>query len=71
MGSEKAILLKDILPIAKVSDYKVHFARNNGNVEPMDSWVSDRWNWVGWQKYRKKQNWFNRPYIFSLMDFYH
>ena len=71
MGNGEAILLKDIWPIEPPRDYKIHFGRWNGWHQPLDEWVSDRSRWVGWQRYRPKRNEFNRPYIFSLMDFYH
>ncbi len=71
MGDGEAILLKDIWPIKNPRDYKVHFGRWNGRHQPLDEWVKDRSRWVGWQEYRPNNNAFNRPYIFSLMRFYH
>ena len=80
------ILLRDIWPIEKVDDYKVHFARSvknedndkvhsarrNSKTEPLDEWVRDRWEaWRGWQEHRPNYNEFNRTFIFSLMKFYH
>ncbi len=69
--AENAILLKDIWPIENVSDYKVHFGHWNGNEQPLDAWVRAPSNWVEWQEHRPGRNDFNRPYIFSLMEFYH
>ena len=71
MGDVEAITLRDIWPIETPRDFKVHFGRWNGMVQPLDDWVRDRSVWVGWQRFRPKANAFNRPYIFSLMDFYH
>ena len=71
MQISEMILLKDIWTCGNISDYKVHFGRWNREVEPLDEWVSDRGKWKGWQEYRPKSDMFNRPYIFSLMDFYH
>ena len=71
MGDGAVITLKDIWPIENPKDYKVHFGRENRWNETLDEWVSDRSRWVGWQAYRPKNNAFKRPYIFSLMDFYH
>ena len=71
MGNGEAILLKDIWPIETPRYYKVHFGRWNGVVQPLDEWVRDRSLWVMWQRSRPRTNAFNRPYIFSLMDFYH
>ena len=79
------ILLRDIWPIEKVDDYKVHFARSvknedddkghsarrNSKTEPLDEWVRDRLAWQDWQEYRPNYNEFNRTFIFSLMRFYH
>lgn len=67
----KKILLKDIWPIKDVQDHKIHFARRNEKKDqPLDAWVRNRKEWVGWQSYYPGQNDFNRPYIFSLMDFH-
>ena len=71
MQNSETILLKDIWACENISDYKVHFGRWNGEYEPLDEWVSDRCKWKGWQEYRPKSDMFNRPYIFSLMNFYH
>ena len=83
--SADRILLRDIWPIEKVDDYKVHFARSvknedddkvhsarrNSKTEPLDEWVRDRLAWQGWQEYYPNRNDFNRTFIFSLMKFYH
>lgn len=73
MGDGEAILLKDIWPIERPKDYKVHFARRwGGKYEPLNDWLQDRSKWENWQRTRPGHaNMFNRPYIFSLMDFYH
>lgn len=65
------ILLHDIFPIAAPTDYKLHFARWNGNNQPLEVWVQDRDRWRGWQEYRPTHNAFNRPHIFTLIQFYH
>ena len=66
-----SISLSDIRQIGNLSDYKLHFARWNGDTQPLDVWVRDKNEWQGWQEYWPKRNDFNRPYIFSLMQFYH
>ena len=71
MSDRKVILLKDIWPFKNVSDYKVHFGRWNGINQPLDLWVSDPDEWKEWQEYWPGRNDFNRPYIFSLMNFHH
>ncbi len=61
----------------KLDQYKAHFARYNGRLEPdrpeepLDAFVRSKKRWDGWNKYKvKKRNDFNRKYIFSLMKFY-
>ena len=71
MGDVEAITLTDIWPIENPKDYKIHFGRRNTVAQPLDEWVRDQSLWVGWQESRPKYDAFNRPYIFSLMDFYH
>jgi hypothetical protein len=65
------IALSSLWPIENQKDYKVHFARWNGNFQPLDVFVSDRERWQHWQEHYPGRNHFNRPYIFSLMQFYH
>ena len=71
VDSTGRILLRNIWPIENVDDYKVHFARWNSEIEPLDEWVRDRSAWQGWQEYYPNKNDFNRTFIFSLMKFYH
>lgn len=63
------ILLKEIWPIEKWEDYKVHFARWNGDSQPLEVFVRDRTQWQGWQEYRPSKDDFNRPFIFPLLSF--
>ncbi len=65
------ISLSDIWPILKPGNYKVHFARWNQTIQPLDAWVRDKAGWQQWQEYRSGRDDFNRPLIFSLMQFYH
>lgn len=65
------ILLKDIWPIEDPANYKAHFARWNGEEQPLEAFVRDRREWQGWQEYRPGRNEFNRPFIFSVIQFYH
>ena len=64
------MLLKDIWPMADLPAYKIHFARYNHKEQPLDVWVRDPTHWQEWQEFRPGRNEFNRPYIFSVMDFY-
>ena len=66
------ILLEDIWQSSlDWAAYKVHFARSNGEHQPLDVWIRNRNEWLEWQEYRPKNNDFNRPRIFSLVSFYH
>jgi hypothetical protein len=65
------IRLADIWPIAAPETYKLHFARWNGENQPLDVLARDKRAWQGWQEYRPARNDFNRPLIFSLTQFYH
>ena len=65
------INLRDIWAIENTEDYKVHFARYNGDAEPLEVWARSPEDWRGWQEYWPGRNDFNRPRIFALMQFYH
>jgi hypothetical protein len=66
-----AIFLRDLFPLQNVGDYKLHFARSNNIDQPLEVFSRDRREWQGWQEYRPARDDFNRPYIFSLIQFYH
>ena len=65
------ILLRDIWSFPSPQNYKLHFARWNGKNQPLEVWARDKGEWQGWQEYRPGRDDFNRPYIFSLIQFYH
>lgn len=65
------IRLADIWPIAAPQNYKLHFARWNGEHQPLELWIRDKREWQRWQESRRARNDFNRPLIFALMRFYH
>lgn len=65
------IMLRDVLTITNLKEYKVHFAKWNGKAQPLDVFTKDRHEWQGWQEYRSARDDFNRPLIFSLASFYH
>jgi len=65
------IMLRDIWQVKDPTDYKLHFARHNGQNEPLDVWTRNSDEWQDWQEYWPGKNDFNRPYVFSLMRFYH
>ncbi len=68
------IYLHDIFPveqIAKLDDFKVHFAVFDGKNQPLGVWVRDKKEWQEWQEYRGERNhWGQAKYIFSLMQFH-
>ncbi len=64
------ILLNDILAIAAPEDYKLHLACWNGDCHPLDEFVADPGNWLGWNEWRGKRNDWTRPWVLSLMEFY-
>jgi hypothetical protein len=65
------IMLKQILPIENLNEYKIHFAKWNQHNQPLDVFTKDRHEWQGWQEYRPHKDEFNRSLIFSLASFYH
>ena len=65
------IRLRDVWPITVSEGYKLHFARWNGDVQPLEVWVRDRLDGHGWQEYWPGRDDFNRPKIFALISFYH
>lgn len=65
------ILLRDIWHLANPQSYKIHFARKEPAGQPLDAWLRSADEWRGWQEYRPKMDAFNRPYIFSIIQFYH
>ena len=65
------IMLREILPIETLRDYKIHFAVWNGTHQPLDVFTRDRREWQRWQEYRPARDDFNRQFIFALAHFYH
>lgn len=65
------IYLRDILPIDRPQDFKVHFAKWNREYQPLEVLTRSAEEWQGWQEYYPGRNDFNRPKIFSLARFYH
>jgi hypothetical protein len=65
------IMLKEVLPLTNLDEYKVHFAKRSSTNQPLDVFTKDRREWQGWQEYRPVRDEFNRPLIFSLANFYY
>ena len=67
------ITLKQIMPIENPTLYKIHVAKKSDDgTEPLDEYISDWNNWLGWNTYRGegKPNRFTRKYVISFMHFY-
>ena len=63
------ILLRDIWPISAPENYKLHFARWNGENQPLEVWARDKREWHGWQEYRPARDDFNRPSFSPSFNF--
>jgi hypothetical protein len=72
MSAERVtIFLPELLRLQNLSEYKVHFARWNEVVHPLEVFARDKKEWQQWQEYWPGRDDFNRPFIFSLIQFYH
>ena len=63
------IYLKDIWTIYRPGDYKAHFAKDNGDRDPLVEWCKDTTSFVKWQTWQGERKEFNRKFIFSMMRF--
>lgn len=64
------IKLNEIFNIENLENYKIHFAKWNGDTHPLDAYMRDFEEWRDWNRYSSSKNDFNRQYIFSMIDFY-
>jgi hypothetical protein len=62
------LLLSDFWHPEQTKDYKIHFARWNGEEQPLHVFVRSMVEWEGWQKWFPGRNDFNRRFIFSLIQ---
>lgn len=60
----------EFLKIDNPQDYKLHMARDNGKVQPLDVFVRDRQEWHGWNSWYNGKDDFNRNYILSFIQMY-
>lgn len=65
------IMLRGIFTIHNSGDFKIHFARSNGNHQPLEVWARSSEERQGWREHRPDRNDINRPLIFALMKFCH
>ena len=61
------IYLKDIWTIYRPGDYKAHFAKDNGTIDPLVEWCENPQRFVGWQTWKDDRQGFGREFIFSMM----
>lgn len=69
----KEIRLKDIIRMTRkdLMQYKLHLACYNGKEEPLDVFLRDNSQWLGWNEFRSGKNDFNREFIFCMIKDYH
>lgn len=66
----KSLKLSSVFPNLDPMDFKIHFARCANGIEPLDEYIEGMDIWKEWNTYSNGKNWFNRKYIFSLINFY-
>ena len=65
------IMLNDLLRIENPTQFKLHLAcRNEAGVNPLDGYVANRANWIGWNEWKGEKNDWTRDFILSMMEFY-
>jgi hypothetical protein len=64
------IPVSEILPLQNLTAYKLHLACDDGRGNnPLLDYLASPAAWRGWQEHRGSKNEWNRPLIFSLIDF--
>jgi hypothetical protein len=65
------IKLTDIMPIEHPDQFKLHLScANEDGVHPLNEYIVDRNNWIGWNEWRGGKDQWTRKYIFSFIEFY-
>ncbi|NLT68941.1 MAG: GIY-YIG nuclease family protein [Acidobacteria bacterium] len=65
------IKLRDVIPLDDPAQYKLHLAcRTEDWVNPLDEYVADYKNWLGWNQWKGAKNDWTRDFVFSVMEFY-
>ncbi|WP_371397218.1 GIY-YIG nuclease family protein [Fretibacter rubidus] len=59
-----------LLEISKPETYKLHTARYNQHIQPLDVFISDKEAWHNWNRWISGKHEFNRQFILALIDFY-
>ncbi len=65
------IKLSEIMTLTPSHAYKVHFARWNQKIHPLEAYARNFDTWRGWQEYRPAKDEFNRDFVFSLIQVYY
>lgn len=65
-----AIPINQLIPIEHLWKYKLHAARDSDGSHPLDVFVGDREEWLGWNRWRRSKEEFTREFIFSVIQFY-
>ncbi len=60
------VMLSEMWRPGDVRAYKVHFARWNGDSQPLQALARSIDEWRNWQEWKPSNNAFNRPFVFSL-----
>ena len=68
MADKSNFLLSEFWQPSRVKDYKIHFARWNGSVQPLHDFARSIDDWQIWQETFPRRNSFNRQYIFSVIQ---
>ena len=67
--------LNDLLGLSaeEMRDYKLHLAKYNGEIQPLDVFARDFEEWKYWNEWRGEgsKDVFNRKYILGLIHDYH
>lgn len=73
MNVNENISVKSFLNInnTELNEFKLHLASKSNSEHPLNVYLSNWENWIGWNQFRDGKNDFNRKYIFSLIQFYH
>jgi len=65
------ILLRDLIQIDEPSKFKLHLAcADKHGTHPLNVYISDKSEWLGWNEWKGDRNDWTRNFIFSLIEFY-
>ena len=65
------IKLTDLISIQNPDQYKLHLAcANEDGIHPLNEYIIDRKNWIGWNEWRGGKDQWTRKYVFSFIEFF-